>query len=388
MGYDRRAMLTETDAQLDAIRAVGPVVWSVPLKRWLLVSHDAVDHALRHPLLSVFDVETPLAAIQQKARVDLNATRRLCQWIPFLQDGENHRTLRSLFARLLVDIKDAYLEAYAGVSERLLDALIAKGGGDFAQDYADRVHVETLGALAGWDSDTQAWLASQASLQGIIDVVPSVSEMADASARVDAMFARVATFAAHPPTTRLFERIGHHLHAVGIVDNPAHRVECLVALMVLGRDTLSGTLSIGLGYLLDHHQGRIRPSQWCPNAQVEEWIRLSSAVQVSLRMAMGDLCLGDQHIQKGEGLMLFLPGANHDPTRYDCPHRVGGDRAAHVAFGAGRHLCTGMGLARSALAISAAQLSAVTMEAGAMGEIDRGRTVRQWKHFPVRLAHG
>jgi cytochrome P450 monooxygenase len=387
IGYDRVAMLNDTDAELDRIRAHGNVVWSIPLKRWMVVSHNAAKQALRDPRLHVSDCFQSIEGIERKTGLDLSHMVKICEWIPFLHDGARHSETRAVLARILANLKNEYFTEYERVSRRLLDAFVVNGGGDIARDYADLVHADTIGNLAGLDSADFTWIARHASSQGSIDFGASVSEMVDASDRARMMLNRLDSVSKRPATRSFLDQIGTQLSLVGIADTHQNRIECLLAIFMLGRDTLGGTLTIGLAYLLDHNDGTLTAQDWGKgDAFVDEFIRLSSTVQISVRVAQEDLELEGQTIAKDDSLLVFLPAANHDPETYGCPHNFEPGQKPHLAFGAGRHLCTGMPLARRAIATSLLHLANLGEMSSLPGrEIEESRNTRKLKTFPIRL---
>jgi cytochrome P450 len=82
---------------------------------------------------------------------------------------------------------------------------------------------------------------------------------------------------------------------------------------------------------------------------VEELLRYDGPVERTLnRWAATDVELGGQTIRKGDGVIVIVGSANHDPSRFDDPDRLDFDRddVKHLAFGRGSHYCLGAPLAR------------------------------------------
>ena len=85
-----------------------------------------------------------------------------------------------------------------------------------------------------------------------------------------------------------------------------------------------------------------------PNA-VNEVLRLESPIQRFTRYATRAATVGDAEIPAGSRVMMLFGAANRDERRWQDPTHfdVRRERAAeHLAFGFGRHACTGSGLAR------------------------------------------
>lgn len=386
--YDRVAMLRDPDREFDRLRRDGDIVWSPVLRRWLVVSRPAALAALRDQRLRVSNLFEMFEKVTARTGVDLTHLDATCRWIPFLYDGPEHEALRSMFARLLSDIKKEYLFHFAEASRSLLDAMSAREEADLAVDYADRVHVETIGRLAGIPADDRERFAAMASSEGSIDFAASIPEMIDAAMRAKIMADRLSELAATTPALQaMLARLRRHLEAARLPDDDMDALRCMMALLLLGRDTLAGTLTIGLAYLFDAHEGQLRAGAWGePEAIVDAVIRLSSTVQIVGRVATEDLTLSGERITAGESMLVFLPAANHDPAVFECPHAVQGTGPAHIAFGSGRHLCVGMPLARSAVLISLRHLASLhSIRVAADRTVGAGRNTRKLRWFPVKI---
>lgn len=380
-------MIADPDGTFDGLRRHGGLVWSHSLRRWLVLSRPDALAILRDARFEVYDLFRVFEGIENRSGADLTHLKAICGWIPFLHDGPRHEALRSLFARLLADLKLDYLTAFEAGSADLVAGLRARGGGDLAHDYAERLHAEAMGRIAGLAEPDRMWLAETAGSQGSIDFAASGSEMLGANARGGELLGGLARLLDQPQGRAVLDRVGTSLAACDIADTPDNRLHCLTALILLGRDTLAGTISVGLACLLDAGKGAVSLGDWPePYALVDEFIRLSSTVQIAIRVAQEDATVGDIRIEAGEGIMVFLPAANHDPEVFACPHAVGTDRVAHVAFGAGRHLCVGMPLSRSVTAIALKHLAQIgTIREIPGREMDGGRNTRKLKHLPARL---
>ena len=67
-------------------------------------------------------------------------------------------------------------------------------------------------------------------------------------------------------------------------------------------------------------------------------------------MASKDTDIAGTVVRRGEGIILYLAGANRDPKVFDDPHRFDIERenaGKHLSFSGGRHFCLGAALARA-----------------------------------------
>ena len=81
---------------------------------------------------------------------------------------------------------------------------------------------------------------------------------------------------------------------------------------------------------------------------VEEGLRWQPPLFATGRMATCPASLAGTEVPAGTSVSVLLGAANRDPERWDDPDRFDLDRRprAHVAFGAGSHVCLGITMAR------------------------------------------
>jgi cytochrome P450 len=122
--------------------------------------------------------------------------------------------------------------------------------------------------------------------------------------------------------------------------------------LAAGFETTVNLLGNGIRMLLDtpEHLETLaaRPELW-PTA-VEEILRLDSPVQLSARIAAKDSDVAGTTVRRGEGVILYLAGANRDPKVFADPNRFDIERenaGKHLSFSGGRHFCLGAALARA-----------------------------------------
>jgi len=127
------------------------------------------------------------------------------------------------------------------------------------------------------------------------------------------------------------------------------------ALLLLGNSYTTADALCGLLARLSE-----RPDLWAAarrgelaiEALVEEGLRLGPPTHmVLLRRATSDLACPSGTIAAGTEIVLPLTRINRDPAAFPDPERFDPARPGprHVAFGAGRHLCPGLHLARATL---------------------------------------
>jgi cytochrome P450 len=126
-------------------------------------------------------------------------------------------------------------------------------------------------------------------------------------------------------------------------------VATVLSLLTGGFDTTMGLISGGIQLLLRQRDvlERLRAEPALVDAAVEEFLRLESPVQTTLRYPGIDVEVAGETIRAGERLWLVVASANRDERVFPDPERVLLEgRAEHIAFGGGRHFCIGAHLAR------------------------------------------
>jgi cytochrome P450 len=85
------------------------------------------------------------------------------------------------------------------------------------------------------------------------------------------------------------------------------------------------------------------------SSAIEETLRYRSPVQALIRFATEDVVIGEQKIQRGQRLIIWIGSANHDESVFHDAERFDITRSfsnnAHLAFGYGIHFCLGSALA-------------------------------------------
>lgn len=84
---------------------------------------------------------------------------------------------------------------------------------------------------------------------------------------------------------------------------------------------------------------------------IDELLRFDGPAQVTSRVATRDTELGDVAIKAGDGVIVMLAAANHDPAEFPEPDELVLDRKPnrHLGFGYGLHGCVGQAFGKTAL---------------------------------------
>lgn len=282
---------------------------------------------------------------------------RVCRTIVSL-DGAQHHRLRRLVARAFTPRAAARMRAACvAVITELVEANAAAGHCDVVADIARPYPVAIICALLG--APRQDWklfsqLSDDISKAFGINVAAEESVIVTAWEQLDAYVGDLID--------RRRQSLGEDLISELIrAEDDGERltrdelVNLVVILLNAGTDTTGNQLAAAVQILADY------PAQWsllvehpelAPRA-VEELIRYFPIAFSSVRVAVGDVELGDVGVPAGTCVIANTAAANRDPALYDQPDCLDITRqgpAPILTFGGGVHYCLGAHLARVELA--------------------------------------
>jgi cytochrome P450 len=131
---------------------------------------------------------------------------------------------------------------------------------------------------------------------------------------------------------------------------PRELLVMLRLLLVAGNETTTNLIGNGMLALLQHPEQLqlLRDTPGLLPAAVEELLRYDPPVQVDGRTVLEDVEIRGRQVRKGQGVVLLIGAANHDPEVFTSPEHLDITRkeASNVSFGRGIHHCLGAPLAR------------------------------------------
>lgn len=160
---------------------------------------------------------------------------------------------------------------------------------------------------------------------------------------------------------------------------------------IAGNDTTHSALPGGLLALIespDQLARLIADPGLLPGA-VEEVLRFAPPVIHFRRTATSDVEIHGQAIRAGDKVAVFYPAGNRDPGVFEAPERFDVARKpnAHLAFGAGAHVCIGAGLARLQLNVVLEEFLWRIRDLELAGPVTRLQSnfINGIKHLPIRF---
>jgi cytochrome P450 len=244
---------------------------------------------------------------------------------------------------------------------RMIDGLLAEGGGDWIDDVADLLPMSVIGDILGIPEQDRPRIFD--SLDRILKARSPGSKLTPEEG-ID-LFGTVFGYAMEltaEKRTNPTDDIWSTLASAVITGEdgeefslPSNELEFFFFVLTFaGSDTTKNALAIGLQAFVDNPEQieRYREDESLRPSAVEEVLRWASPVAYWTRTTAVDIEMDGQHIPKGERVVAMLRSANRDEEVFSSPFTfdIGRQPNPHVAFGGGGpHHCLGAMLARAEL---------------------------------------
>jgi hypothetical protein len=233
--------------------------------------------------------------------MDLSVTRSVLDEIPLANEGETHAALRRKMARVIADYEELAVTAFQLKLEELAPKIFSPNNTlDLVDSFFAPLFDSLVTQLIGTDISREF---APESISQIFDRMLSLNRRMSIEQQLRALVDKL-------------ENEHNDLHVAPLV---------AVALMVLGKDALIGSLSCSLHALLNVNSG----IEFCKI----EWPELIpfTGVPYIERIAMDSLNFGAHYIRKGERVRLY----------FDACSKLIGSPEEILYFGTGRHTCLG-----------------------------------------------
>lgn len=384
----------------DELRTHGPLIRS-------RISHLTVDHAVAHELLRSEDFRVIemgaslpplLRRLERRTRPDL-----LHPLLPpslLAVEPPDHTRYRKTVASVFTTRRVAELrDGVEGTATELLDGLDADPGRsdvvDVIEHYCAQLPVAVISAMLGVPTEERARILEFGELAApSLDFGLSWRQYRTVQRGLtgfnDWLDAHLERLRHHRGTDVLSQLIDASEDGVRLESDELRAIAGLV--LAAGFETTVNLLGNGIRLLLAN-PGQLAvltedPSLW-PGA-VEEILRYEPPVQLTARVARTDTTVAGTRVRRGEVVVIYLAGANRDPTVFPDPHHFDVTRpnaGRHLSFSGGRHFCLGAALARAEGEAGLRCFFTRYPDARLAGQGDRRdtRVLRGWAHLPVRL---
>jgi cytochrome P450 len=234
--------------------------------------------------------------------------------------------------------------------ERLLDALLAAGEGDFSHEFAQRLPLLMISHLFGVPASDQPLLENW--FVRIVERVPGQEgEPADVAVASNEMERYVESAVAERMRQPRDDVLGALAGAIAAGELEPEEIFGLSRLLLIaGVHTTSTLIANSLLLLRERPADRemLRRSPELITGAIEELLRFDSPVQWLGRRTTRAVQVHDTLIPAGQPVVLLWASANRDGRRFENPDTLDLTRRPehHMAFGQGIHFCLGAPLAR------------------------------------------
>ncbi|HEY9219066.1 MAG TPA: cytochrome P450 [Phenylobacterium sp.] len=268
-------------------------------------------------------------------------------------DDPDHGRIRQPLAQALYARVARFRPHVEALVDRVLDGLEGETRFDLMERFCVPIPIEAIAEILGVDrsrlTEFRAW--SEGVIHGLNpfrNEQQTVVMEAAAAALREYFTELMADRRAEPRDDLISDMV--QLQAQGAqLDDEELRLN-LQALLVGGNLTTTDLIGNTVRNLLLNpaELAKLKADPGIINAVVEEALRYEPPVDMTGRVASGDIEAGGCPLHAGQPISVSLRAANRDPEVFDDPHRFDVTRKhkPHVAFGGGSHICIGAPLAR------------------------------------------
>jgi pimeloyl-[acyl-carrier protein] synthase len=332
------------------LRAKAPLHWSPLLEAWVATRYADVDAILRDHKRFSSDPRKRQRTRAPRTMVDNPGGQSM-----LFVDPPEHTRLRALVNKAFTPQAIAALTPrIQGIVQELLDQIPEPSHFDLIDTLAYPLPVIVMAELLGIPPQDRAqfklWSDRRARALEPTITPREIQEANRAAHEIDEYFRGVIKARRREPRDDLIST----LVATEEAGDTLTQDELLVMLRLLliaGNETTTNLIGNGMLALLRHPDQlqKLREHPDLIDTAVEEMLRYDTTVQVDFRSALEDVEIGGQRITRGQGIMLLLGAANHDPEVFHAPEQFDITRreASHLSFGRGVHHCLGAPLART-----------------------------------------
>lgn len=273
----------------------------------------------------------------------------------FYMNPPDHTRLRGLVIKAF---SSTLVERMRPRIQELVDKLLGKvrntGSMDIIADLAGPLPVTVIGKMLGMPNEDQDQLHQWSNvLSRILDSLVSLEEYEAMNKAMEEFQEYLRALVAEREKKPQQDLISDLIVAREQSDKLSQEelLSTCILLFATGEETTVNTIGNGMLALLRHPEEmeKLKKEPTLIQSAVEEILRYDSPVQMTNRIAIDNLEIGNQTIQAGEKIVLCLGATNRDPAQFPDPDRLNINRSEnnHLAFGDGMHYCLGAALARA-----------------------------------------
>ncbi len=264
-------------------------------------------------------------------------------------DAPSHTKLRQVISRGFTPRAIAALEETLKLrAERIVEAALAKGSGNFVEDIAAELPLQAIAELLGVPQEDRGKLFDWSNQMLSYDDPEIEGDAEAASIEILTYAMAMADDRRRNPKDDIVTKL-----VTADVDGEQLNDDefgfFVILLAVAGNETTRNAITLGMKAFFDN------PEQWelykaqRPATAVDEIIRWATPVSVFQRTAINDVEVGDTLVKEGDRVLMFYSSGNFDEEVFEDPFafNILREDNPHLAFGGhGAHYCIGANLAR------------------------------------------
>ena len=279
------------------------------------------------------------------------ATREAVELTRFViinQDAPEHTQTRGIISRGFTPRAISALEEVMGNrARRIVADAVAQGSGNFVEQVAAELPLETIADLLGVPPEDRRQLFDWTNQMTSDDPESGVDPEAASTEVLMYAMGLAADRKANPRDDIVTKLVHADKDGRGLTDDEFGFF--VIALAVAGNETTRNAITHGMNAFFDNADQWDLWKRERPETMVDEVVRWATPVTSFQRTALEDVELGGVQIRAGQRVGLFYASANHDEDVFTDPFTFDIKRSPnpHVAFGGhGAHYCIGANLAR------------------------------------------
>ncbi|WP_328842725.1 cytochrome P450 [Streptomyces sp. NBC_00258] len=284
-------------------------------------------------------------------------------------------------------------QVIAEEAEARVKQIVARGGGDLAQELSFPLPVSTIAHVLGLPSSDVPMLAEWVQLMASRDSGSlSVPEAARSTGdKIHHYFEEFLAERRRNPGSDVVGGLAHAEAEGAPIGDGA--LGMLTLLLEAGSETTAALISNAVILFARHPDQRalLLENPQLLDAAVEEVLRVEPSLPYTVRTTRTSVELHGQTIPEGAKVALVFAAANRDPRRWEEPDRfnIARQRKRHIAFNEGVHSCLGSVLAKMETRTVLSAILKHMPDYVLNGEIVRTPTytiTRGVSHLPVGVA--
>jgi cytochrome P450 len=341
--------------QYDMLRDNDPVHQS-PFGIWVLFEYDDVLRFLRDSELSVDERLANPGPLTELAHEVLGNEADLGSYAMLNRDPPDHTRLRRLVSKAFTPrMIEGLTPRIQQLVDEKLDSIADRGNAELISDLAFPLPFQVITELLGMpETDTEQLREWSGLLVRTLEPVYDADVLraiGEAGRSMTALVNEAIAWKRRNSSSDLLSGlIAAEEH--GDVLSEDELADQVILLYIAGHETTVNLIGNGTLALVRNREqlDQLRSDPDLMVNGVEELLRYDSPVQMSRRITLREVEIGDKTIESGAFVVLVLASANRDRRHFgefaDQLDIVRSDAKTHLSFGGGHHLCLGAALAR------------------------------------------